>query len=190
MVWMDSIEWRVHDLRVGDDASKSTAAAALGNLAYMNPGNKVAIAEAGGVPLLVQLLRNGTVKAKVNAARTLGNLAMHNDVNAVTIGEAGGIPPLVELARDQGALEALTTLNVITLNNDTNTVAFAVAVSSDALVELARHGRVTFKGYWLAYNAGLPAKRKAALVVAALLEAAAPRTRVSRYIKAAIGSYL
>jgi hypothetical protein len=39
-------------------------------------------------------------------------------------------------------------------------------------------------------HANVPAKRKAALVVAALLEAAAPRTRVSRYIKAAIGSYL
>ena len=39
-------------------------------------------------------------------------------------------------------------------------------------------------------NAGIPAKRKAALVAGQLLEAAAPRTRVTKYIKADIASYL
>ena len=53
------------------------------------------------------------------------------------------------------------------------------------VVQLARHGRVISKEEWLVSNAGL--KRKAALVVAALL--GVPDS-IPRVIMAVIGSYL
>ena len=84
-------------------------------------------------------------------------------------------------------------LGILAWNNDANAVAIAAALGFDALVQLARRGRVNFKGYTLVRNAGLPAKRKAALVVAALLGDCVPDsagTRVPAVLKAAIGSYL
>ena len=74
-------------------------------------------------------------------------------------------------------------------NNDANAVAIAVAVGLEALVELARRGRVTVHRLSVAHNAGVPAKRKAALVVAALLRACVPDS-VPREIKDVIVSYL
>ena len=71
--------------------------------------------------------------------------------------------------------------------------AVAAAVGLEALIELARRGRVTFKGpgrrLRLLSNAGGPAKRKAALVVAALLGGCVPDS-VPRVLRAVIGSYL
>ena len=230
---MEAIATHVRALREGDDASKTAAAAALTNLAFMNAANKVAIAQAGGIEPLVQLLHDGSAEAKAKAAKALGtiswnadnrvliaeasgipalvellrnqseyykiggpalalhNLACNNAANKVAIAEAGGIPLLVELVREGGYITtASLALGHLAHNNDANAVAVAVALGFDALVQLARRGRVNFKGCKLVSNAALPAKRKAALVVAQLIEAAAPRTRVSRYIKAAIGSYL
>ncbi|KAJ1440562.1 hypothetical protein B484DRAFT_303047, partial [Ochromonadaceae sp. CCMP2298] len=50
--------------------------------------NKVTIAAAGAIPLLIRLLRDGTVKGKTNAASALCNLAFNAD-NAVTIRREG-----------------------------------------------------------------------------------------------------
>jgi vacuolar protein 8 len=223
----------VRDLRERDGASRTTAAAALTNLAYTNDANKVLIAEAGGIAPLVELLRDGSLGAKAEAARTLGSLAWNDAIavliaeasgipalvqllrngsspekrmagyalsnlawnadNKVLIAEAGGIALLVELLRSRSAderTEATNALYKIARNNDANGVAVAVALGFDALVQLARRGRVNFKGCTLVSNAGLPAKRKVALVVAQLIEATAPRTRVPAVLKAAIGSYL
>ena len=191
----DRIAAYIRRLREGDEAWKLAAARELRSLAYRNDANKVLIAEAGGIPPLVQLVRDGSWDAKQKATRALGNLACENAANKVAIAEAGGIAPLVAFLRDGCADTKLWTaeaLDYLARNNDANAVAIAAAVSSDALVELARHGRVTFKRYYYmpVRNAGLPAKRKAALVVAQLIEATAPRTRVPAVLKAAIGSYL
>ncbi|KAH8051874.1 hypothetical protein JL721_11018 [Aureococcus anophagefferens] len=165
-------------------------------LSRNNNANKALITEAGGIPLLVQFLRGAGAGAKSEAVWALQNLAEHNGANKLAIAEAGGIPLLVELAREGGRRLTLTSrgaivaLGILAWNNDANAVAIAAALGFDALVQLARRGRVNFKGYTLVRNAGLPAKRKAALVVAQLIEATAPRTRVPAVLKAAIGSYL
>jgi len=253
---METVAGHVRALREGDDAAKTAAVRALGDLAYSNENNKVLIAEAGGIPPLVDLLRNGNAEAKLEAARALCNLAFNNAANKVLIAEAGAIPPLVELVRDGSAeakLQAAGALHFLARNydnkaliaeaggiaplvdllrngsaevgkllaadalyevggrgnNHANAVAIAVTVGIEALLELARRGSVTVdvrraftggvfstpSGVYIAIrplvlNAGIPAKRKAALVVAALLEAAAPRTGVPRVLKAEIGSYL
>ena len=98
---------------------------------------------------------------------------------------------LVQLLHDgRVKSSAAWALHALVHNNDTNAVAIAAAVGFDALVELARRGRVNVGNESLVSNASVPAMRKAALVAGQLLEAAAPRARVTKYIKAAIASYL
>ncbi|KAH8044264.1 hypothetical protein JL721_12904 [Aureococcus anophagefferens] len=182
----------VRILREGDDNAKITATQNLTNLAY-NRNNAFLIAEAGGIPLLVELLRDGSATAKRYAAEVLDNVAWTNRANQVQIVAAGAIPPLVELLRDGSAAaktSAAVTLRSLADNSDANAVAVAAAVGFDALLQLARRGRVNVGNMMVVQFAGIPAKRKAALVAGQLLEAAAPRTRFTKYTKAAIGSYL
>ncbi|KAH8056289.1 hypothetical protein JL722_7593 [Aureococcus anophagefferens] len=78
--------------------AKLGAAAALLKLAENNAANAVAIAEAGGVPPLVQLLRDGSADEKHAAACVLSHLACNADV-AVAIALTIGFDAVVELAR-------------------------------------------------------------------------------------------
>ena len=185
---MAEIEGLVRALRVGDDAAKAAAVRAVRDFPGYYYTNRVLIAEAGGIPPLVELLRDGSADAKAVAALALGNLARDNG-NKVLIAEAGGIAPLVQLLRDGSAdAWAESALWVLSRNNDANAVAIA-AVGFEALVELARRGRVTVNNRSIVENAALPAKRKAALVVAALLRACVPDS-VPREIKGLIGPYI
>ena len=100
-------------------------------------------------------------------ARVLRNLAHINHANAVAIAS----------------------------DNHANAVAIAVAAGLETLVALARRGRVTFDERRIVRHAPLPAKRKAALVVAALLRGRVPvdarsRADVQDVIRAVIGPYL
>ena len=65
---------RVSVARDGSDEGKENAAKALWGLSA-NDDNKVAIAAAGGIPVLVSLERNGSVAGKEQAAGALENLA-------------------------------------------------------------------------------------------------------------------
>ena len=190
---MAEIAQHVRALREGDDAAKTAAARELGSLAWNNNANQVAIAEAGGIPPLVELLRDGSAEAKYQAASALGEVQCNNNANRVLIVEASGIPPLVDLLRDGSNLDAkqwaTCALRHLGRNNDANQVAIAAALSLEALVELVRRDRVIFEGNTLFSNAGGPAKRKASLVVAALLGGCVPDS-VPRVLKAVIGSYL
>ena len=194
---MAEIAQHVRALREGDDAAKTAAARALRNLAYGNDANRVRIAEAGVVPPLVELLRDGSAGAKWEAAWALYYLAFNND-NKVLIAEAGGIAPLVDLQRDGSAdatMAAWATMAVWALrnlasDNADNQVLIAAAVGLDALVELARRGSVTSERE-LVSNAAVPVKRKAALVVAALIRDYVPEFKSApRDIKGLIGTYL
>ena len=195
MFSMAEIVGLVDTLREGDDAAKAEAAQMLGEIAYDDMHQDL-IAEAGGIPPLVELLRDGSAEAKSDAANALRNLA-DNDANKVLIAEAGGIPPLIKLMHDDKwtASKAAAALDHISDNNDANAVAIALTVGLEALVELARGGRVTVNERWLVRNASIAAKRKAALVVAALLRACVPeevrsRADVQDVIRGVIGPYL
>ena len=147
---------------------------------------------------LVRALREGGDAAKTAAAQALCDLAYDDDANMVVIVEAGGIASLVELLRDASASakwSAAAALGNLANTNDANAVAIALAVGLEALVELARRGRVTVDNQSLVHDAGVPAKRKAALVVAALLRACVPdelrsRVDVQDVIRGVIGPYL
>ena len=168
----------------------------LGDLAWGDDANWVLIAEAGGITSLVELLRDGSAPpavAKWRAARVLGNLARDN-ANKVLIAEAGGIPLLLELARNGGPDwvakgQAAWALGNLARNNDANALAIALAVGLEALAELARCGSVTVDGRSVVSFASVPAKRKAARVVAALLDDCVPDS-VPHDIEALIVSYL
>ena len=69
----------------------------------------------------------------------------------------------------------------------------ALAIGLEALVQLARRGRATVDSQSL--RVGVPGKRKAALVVAALLRACVPvevrsRADVRDVIRGVVGPYL
>ena len=139
------------------------------------------------------------MKRKEAAAWVLSSLAHYNAANAVAIAAAGGIPPLVDLLRNgirygkaNWKQPASRALRGLAHNNDANAVAIAVTVGLEALVQLARSGDVTVE-WWVVRNAGLPAKRKAALVVSALLRDCVPgekRGQVRDLIRAVIGPCL
>jgi hypothetical protein len=58
-----------------------------------------AVAEAGGIPSLVQMAQSGSSACKENAARALHSLAFRNDANKLSIVGAGAISALVELVK-------------------------------------------------------------------------------------------
>ncbi|KAK7239659.1 hypothetical protein SO694_00028367 [Aureococcus anophagefferens] len=122
------------------------ARCAAGALVYLawNDDNKVAIAAAGGIAPLVELVRSGCADAKGSAARALANLASGNADNQVAIAAAGGIAPLVDLLRDgcvDGKGAAAHTLQILARNNADNKVAIAAAGAIAPLVALMRSGR-------------------------------------------------
>ena len=181
-------------LRDGSAEAKLSAASTLSILAYSNIANQNLIAKAGGVPPLVELLRDGSAHAKRSAASALHYLASRDSRDLIA--KAGGIPPLVDLLYDESAdaeLSAASALHYLAYNNDANAVAIAAAVSLEALVQLARRGRATVDSQSL--RVGVPGKRKAALVVAALLRACVPvevrgQADVRDVIRDVIGPYL
>ena len=188
--------------RVDKDAA---AAHALWDHAYLNDADGVTIREAGAIPPLVGLLETGSADASYYAANVLETVAV-NDENRVVIREAGGIPPLLALVEGGCASTGLTSVEALRMlahNNEDNAVATALARGRvEAIVELARRGSVTIRtkpggarnpfkivDLVVVQNAGAGAKRKAALVVAALFRDCV-EFPVPYDIKTAIASYL
>jgi hypothetical protein len=99
----------------------------------------VAIAAAGAIPQLVQLLGPGsTHDLQQGAAAALTNLGYQNDVNKAAIASAGAIPPLVQLRSgspadvQEAAVRALVSLSY----HDDNAVTIAASGAIPSLVQL------------------------------------------------------
>ena len=86
-------------MRGGTDGAKEQGAWALAHLAWTNADNQAAIASAGGIAPLIELVHSGTDGAKEQAAMALRNLALRNTDNQAVIASMGENPPLVELTR-------------------------------------------------------------------------------------------
>ena len=78
-------------------AGKFDAASALADV-KTDEGRK-AIAAAGGIPPLIEMLKTSDENCQKEAARALMSLAAHAD-NQVAVVKAGGLEPLVALARN------------------------------------------------------------------------------------------
>ena len=112
-------------------------------LAREDVENLVAIAKAGALPKLVELLSHGTPKVQEGAAVVLGNLAAGNAENKVAIAETGVIPRLVELLNTgtpTGQERAAGALQNLSAHNDEIKVRTAKARAIRLLVELLRQG--------------------------------------------------
>jgi hypothetical protein len=161
--------------------------------------NKVAIQEAGGIPLLVALLSNAHAGpgTQSKAMLALFHIVMwgnsDNEVafrHRLAFREAGGIEAFVAYVERVGfpaCCFPTLALHLLSTNTEENALAIALARGrAEAIVELARRGSVTVHGQGLVRGASAAAKRKAALVVAALLR----EFPVPQVIKAVIMSYL
>lgn len=146
IVQAGGIEALVRLLDEGDSVAQGSAASALGNLAW-EAGHKAAIADAGGIGPLVQLVDGA---GGGTAAAALCNLACQDGANSARIVEAGGIPALVKLLTD-GAPAARTraagALENLAHESMHNSAAIAEAGGIVPLVQLLTEGEPAAQGH-------------------------------------------
>eukprot|EP00439_Symbiodinium_sp_Y106_P024081 s4446_g2.t3 len=130
---------------LGSDSSVPTkaAASAIRNLAANHNAAQLAIAKAGAITPLINLLTHSDQGVQAQAAAALGNLAGDSSENhfdkQMMIAQAGAVPPLVQLLeraspelREAGA----SALRMLATNNADNQVAVAHAGAIRPLVRL------------------------------------------------------
>ncbi|KAJ4834631.1 U-box domain-containing protein 14 [Turnera subulata] len=125
----------------GDPEKQRAAAGELRLLAKRNADNRICIAEAGAIPLLVELLSSPDPRTQEHAVTALLNLSI-NESNKGTIVNAGAIPDIVDVLKN-GSMEArenaaatLFSLSVV----DENKVAIGAAGAIPALITLLCEG--------------------------------------------------
>ncbi|KAK7343871.1 hypothetical protein VNO77_12958 [Canavalia gladiata] len=128
-------------LTSNDIEQQRAAAGELRLLAKRNADNRVCIAEAGAIPLLVDLLSSSDPRTQEHAVTALLNLSI-NESNKGTIVNAGAIPDIVDVLKN-GSMEArenaaatLFSLSVL----DENKVAIGAAGAIPALIKLLCEG--------------------------------------------------
>ncbi|KAK1313834.1 U-box domain-containing protein 12 [Acorus calamus] len=128
-------------LAYGTTEQQRAAAGELRLLAKRNADNRVCIAEAGAIPLLVELLSSTDARTQEHAVTALLNLSIHEN-NKTTIVNAGAIPDIVEVLKN-GSMEArenaaatLFSLSVA----DNNKVAIGAAGAIPPLIDLLCEG--------------------------------------------------
>ncbi|XP_010241805.1 PREDICTED: U-box domain-containing protein 14 [Nelumbo nucifera] len=128
-------------LSIGNTEEQRAAAGELRLLAKRNADNRVCIAEAGAIPLLVNLLSSQDPRTQEHAVTALLNLSI-NEANKGRIVNAGAIHDIVEVLKN-GSMEArenaaatLFSLSVV----DENKVAIGAAGAIPALIGLLCEG--------------------------------------------------
>lgn len=136
-----AIDVLLEKLANGDPEQQRAAAGELRLLAKRNADNRVCIAEAGAIPLLVELLSSPDPRTQEHAVTALLNLSI-NDINKASIVNAGAIPDIVDVLKN-GSMEArenaaatLFSLSVV----DENKVAIGAAGAIPALIKLLCEG--------------------------------------------------
>jgi GGDEF domain-containing protein len=124
------------------DQAKAAAASSLWDLAMESAEHRTALADAGAIPVLVDLLKIGSAGGKEMAAGVLASLAVNAENMVTAIPQAGAIPALVDLLKSgsaEGKLQAAGALWNLA-NNDANCTAIPSAGAIPALVSLLRSG--------------------------------------------------
>lgn len=92
-------------LRIGTEQGRLEAVRSLCNLVGSRKESKNQVAEAGGIPVLIEILHGGSGTKKVQAreisAALLGNIVAGHPENQEAVG-ALGVPLLVSLLKDTG----------------------------------------------------------------------------------------
>jgi Ca2+-binding EF-hand superfamily protein len=145
------VHWLIQQAQGSSHTVMAKAAAKLRKLAANNTANKVAIAQAGAIPVLLQLAQSvakemdevsSVEKVIADAAGALANLAS-NEGNQVLIAQAGAIPVLVQLAQSdnqKAQAKAVAALRNLAANNRANQVLIAQAGAMPVLLQLAQSG--------------------------------------------------
>ncbi|KAG6542127.1 hypothetical protein Mapa_016479 [Marchantia paleacea] len=136
-----AVEVLLNKLSTGSLDEQRNAAGELRMLAKRNVENRICIAEAGAIPLLVKLLSTPDLRTQEHAVTALLNLSI-NDNNKGAIVMAGAIYPIVDVLKS-GSMEArenaaatLFSLSVV----DENKVTIGASGAIPALVDLLRDG--------------------------------------------------
>ncbi|PIA37248.1 hypothetical protein AQUCO_03000084v1 [Aquilegia coerulea] len=136
-----AIDALLQKLSNGNAEEQRAAAGELRLLAKRNGDNRICIAEAGAIPLLVELLSSSDPRTQEHAVTALLNLSI-NETNKGSIVNAGAIPDIVDVLKN-GSMEArenaaatLFSLSVI----DENKVAIGAAGAIPALIDLLSQG--------------------------------------------------
>ncbi|XP_021726871.1 U-box domain-containing protein 14-like [Chenopodium quinoa] len=125
----------------GNIEEKRATAGELRLLGKRNADNRVCIAEAGAIPLLVELLSSPDSRTQEHAVTALLNLSI-NDMNKGIIVNAGAIQDIVEVLKNssmearENAAATLFSLSVV----DENKVAIGAAGAIPALIDLLIQG--------------------------------------------------
>ncbi|VFQ63456.1 unnamed protein product [Cuscuta campestris] len=136
-----AIDSLLQKLANGSPDEQRAAAGELRLLAKRNADNRVCIAGAGAIPLLVELLSSTDSRTQEHAVTALLNLSI-NDGNKGIIVNAGAIPDIVEVLRNgspearENAAATLFSLSVV----DENKVAIGAAGAIPALIDLLCRG--------------------------------------------------
>ncbi|GBG80861.1 hypothetical protein CBR_g31417 [Chara braunii] len=125
----------------GTTENKRQAAEELRLLAKRSMENRVCIAQAGAIPLLVHLLSSSDPKTQEHAVTALLNLSI-NESNKTAIMAAGAVPPIVEVLKS-GSMEArenaAATLFSLSVG-DENKITIGASGAIPALVDLLQEG--------------------------------------------------
>ncbi|CAM8967027.1 unnamed protein product [Rhodiola kirilowii] len=131
----------LHKLANGNPEQQRAAAGELRLLAKRNADNRVCIAGAGAIPLLVELLSSPDTRTQEHAVTALLNLSI-NESNKGSIVNAGAIPDIVDVLKNgstearENAAATLFSLSVV----DENKVAIGAAGAIPPLIDLLCHG--------------------------------------------------
>ncbi|TVU12932.1 hypothetical protein EJB05_46599, partial [Eragrostis curvula] len=128
-------------LRSGNQDEQRAAAGEIRLLAKRNVNNRICIAEAGAIPLLVNLLSSSDPRTQEHAVTALLNLSIHENNKASIVG-SHAIPKIVEVLKT-GSMEArenaaatLFSLSVV----DENKVTIGAAGAIPPLINLLCNG--------------------------------------------------
>lgn len=125
----------------GNAEQQRAASGELRLLAKRNADNRVCIAEAGAIPLLVELLSSTDHRTQEHAVTALLNLSI-NEANKVSIVNAGAITEIVDVLKNgsmearENAAAALFSLSVV----DENKVQIGAAGAIPPLIDLLCQG--------------------------------------------------
>lgn len=148
----------------GTEGQQAAVAAFLANVASGNSANQAALAQAGAIQLLIDLLKSGRSEAKGWAASALGNL--QNPTNQRLSAEAGAIEAIVEVLQGHKAyvppqkgglfsscscrkrapphgntsMLAARAISSVAYNNESNQARIVEAGGVEALVKVIREG--------------------------------------------------
>lgn len=114
------------------EAQREAARAVLG-VASNNPTTQMLVAKHGGIPQLIELVRQSNKETQEFAARALWHIAGNNESKMI-IAESGGIKPLVTmLSVDDVHSQELAAVVIARLARSSNEVSSAVAESGGIL---------------------------------------------------------